>query len=92
MPAKPKGPHWHLCPRCGGSYEDSCKDLGRTECVSCRIGRERPLWLRDREPIDCCTREGRPAAREDKDRYRLIGDGWFICRHCQRTYGLKGRM
>lgn len=84
------GGHFHACQHDKRIYSCNCKEPERNRlCQTCRSGAERPLWDRDRDPIDCCRQiqnSKQVTAGKTVETYRLAGPGpWFQCQVCFRS-------
>jgi hypothetical protein len=84
--------HVHACPEpgCNLTYEDAgCADVNvnARPCLGCQ-GLERPIWERNRDPIDCCPGNTYLlTTKAERLEQRLAGPGpWFKCRTCRRAH------
>lgn len=80
--------HAHGCTKCSRFYQDACASPDvNARCASCITGNSRPLWDRNRDPIDCCRSNSKLAAPHVRLAHSLAGDGeWWRCKACSRTH------
>lgn len=80
--------HFHSCTAGRHLYDDTCDTPDSDAvCQSCRTGSNRPLWLSDRDPVECCLTRTRPVDKTEKVKYRLAGRAtWHRCLVCSRCH------
>ena len=86
---KPGKIHAHKCVTCGLRYEDVCQTPAiNGECGCTLPNHVRPVWLRDKDPQDCCRLYSQPLTHPAVlERYALAGDsGWWQCAKCFRSF------
>jgi hypothetical protein len=91
---KPGKFHAHRCIDCNLRYEDACHEPRVNATCGCKTRlHNRPVWLRDKDPQECCrlysVEVTDPVILE---RYALGGDTpWFMCQTCFRSHPVDPR-
>jgi hypothetical protein len=81
--------HAHRCVDCGLRYEDPCWEPRTNGSCGCTLEHHtRPVWLRDRDPKDCCRLYSRLITDvTELEKYALAGNSdWWQCQHCFRSH------
>lgn len=90
---KPGWAHRHGCVECGLRYDDACDtpdENGR--CQKCRRNgayAERPFWIVNGDPADCCKQPGacRVMTYDERMKYTCASAiPWHQCQTCKRTH------